>query len=165
MRARIVLAYIGAALTLATAALVPFVLMGTFTRVVAHSGLRIDAAYSGGPVDRVIQRGAYRILINKPVYPRALQDIDPFIQIAFTPTTALPLHVSEDLDLDGDEHADVRVTFTVPADPHARPQGAAAALSPRYRSFVTPGDSSFSQLMVQAQGEVVIRIPLAQVRR
>ena len=165
MRARIVLAYTAAALTLVIAALVPFVLMGTFTRVVASSGLRIDPAYSGGDVAHVIQRAGYRIEINAPVYPRPLQGIDPFVHLAFTPTEALPRLVSEDLDLDGDGHADVRVSFAVPADSEARPQGSVTALNPKYRSFVMPGESSFSQLLVQTHGAVIVRVPLAEVRR
>lgn len=163
MSARIPLAYTGAALSLVIAALVPFVLMGTFTRVIAHAGLHIDPTYGGGAVVRVIQRGPYRILIDEPVYPRALQRTDPFIQITFTPTAALPRQVSEDLDLDGDGQADVRVRFTVPADPRARPEGSVTALNPRYKSFAMPGESSFSQLMAQTHGAVLLRVPLAQV--
>lgn len=165
MRARIVLAYTGAAFTLVIAALVPFVLMGTFSQIVAHAGLRIDPAYSGGVVARVMQHGAYRILIYEPVYPRALQRIDPFVQIAFAPAAALPRQITEDLDLDGDGQADVRVSFTVLADPNSRPQGSVFALSPSYQSFVTSSESSLSQLMVQTGGSVIMRVPLARVRR
>ena len=165
MRARIFLAYSGAALTLAVAALVPFVLMGTFTRVVARAGLRVDPAYSGGNAARTMQRDGYRIVINEPVYPRALQEIDPFVQVAFTPAAALPRVVSEDVDLDGDGHADVHIRLTVPADAQARPEGSVTALNSRYESFAMPGEASFSRLMAQAGGAVVVRVPLAQARR
>ena len=164
MRSRTALAYTAAAFTLAIAASVPFVLTGAFMQMVAHAGLRIDPAYSGGTVARVVDRNGYRILIGPPVYPRALQRIDPFVQIAFGPASALPHQVSEDLDLDGDGQADVHVSFTVPADPHTRPQGSVIALSPDYGSFVMPGEFSFSQLIVQADGAVVIRVPLRRRR-
>lgn len=165
MRVRMVLAYSGAALTLVVAALVPFVLMGTFTRAVARAGLRVDPAYSGGSVVRAIQRDGYRIAIGEPVYPRALQQLDPFVQITFTPAAALPRVVSEDVDLDGDGRADVRIRFTVPADPGARPEGSVTALNSGYTSFTMPGELSFSRLIAQAGGAVVVRVPLARSRR
>ena len=41
--------------------------MGAFSKAVAHAGLHIDAAYSGGTVARTIDRGAYRIVVYQPV--------------------------------------------------------------------------------------------------
>jgi len=162
MRVRTVVAYSGAAITLMVAACVPFVLMGLFTHLVAGAGLRIDPAYSGGTVARVLPRSGYRIIVDRPVYPRALQRIDPFVQIAFTPASALPRQVDEWLNLGGGDQPEVRVTFTVPADPHARPTGSVTALNAKYKSFAMPGSSSFSQMIVQSGGAVVIRVPLAK---
>ena len=170
MRGRLVavLAYIGAAVTLAIAACVPFVLMGLFTKAVAHAGLHVDDAYSGGTVVRSVTRtsetGSYRIDVYQTVRPHALQQIDPFVQIAFRPVAALPKRVCEEVDLDGDGQADVRVSFTVPADPKARPAGEVVALNGKYQSFRMPGSYSFSELMVESGGAVVVRVPLAQGR-
>ena len=65
-----ILAYTGAALTLVVAICVPFVLMGAFSNAVAHAGLHIAAAYSGGTVARTIDRGRYTIVVYQPVEPR-----------------------------------------------------------------------------------------------
>lgn len=162
MRARMVavLAYVGAAVTLVVAACVPFVLMGVFTNAVAHAGLHVDASYSGGTVARTIARNGYQVVVYRPVYPHALQQVDPFVQIAFKPVAALPENVSEAIDLDGDGQADVRVSFTVPANPRARPPGSVVALNGKFTSFTMPGDYSFSRLMVQSDDAVVVRVPL-----
>jgi hypothetical protein len=167
MRARIlsVLAYAGAAITLIIAACVPFVLIGVFSKAVAHAGLHVDASYTGGTIARTLERGTYRIEVNQPVRPRALQQADPFVQIAFTPASALSRHVSEEIDLDGDGQPDVRVSFTVPSDPKARPSGEVVALNSRYQSFRMPGNDSFSELIVQSGGAVVVRVPLNEPPR
>jgi hypothetical protein len=162
MRARIiaVLAYAAAGLTLAIAVLVPFVLMGTFARAVAHAGLHVDASYSGGTVARTFTRSGHQIVVYEPVRPHALQRVYPFVQIVFRPAASLPAHVSEDIDLDGDGQADVRVSFTVPADRRARPAGEVVALNGKYQSFRMPGSYSFSKLMVQSGDAVLVRVPL-----
>jgi hypothetical protein len=98
--------------------------------------------------------------VYAPVRPRALQQVAAFVQIAFRPVAALPRHVSEEIDLDGDGQPDVRVSFTVPADPHARPSGEVVALNAKYQSFTMPGNYSFSEMMVQSGGAVVVRVPL-----
>jgi hypothetical protein len=162
MRARIlaVLAYIGAAVTLLIAACVPFVLMGVFSNAVAHAGLHLDPSYSGGTIVRTVAHSGYQMDVYAPVRPRALQQVAAFVQIAFRPVAALPRHVSEEIDLDGDGQPDVRVSFTVPADPHARPSGEVVALNAKYQSFTMPGNYSFSEMMVQSGGAVVVRVPL-----
>jgi hypothetical protein len=73
MRKRIIasLAYVGAALTLLIAFCVPFFLMGEFANAIAHAGLHVDGAYTGGAVARTIERNGYQILVDEPVYPRA----------------------------------------------------------------------------------------------
>ncbi|MGC2298143.1 MAG: hypothetical protein WA476_05025 [Acidobacteriaceae bacterium] len=167
MRTRIVaaLAYVGAAVTLVVAACVPFVLTGVFTRTVAHAVLHVDAAYTGGPVARTLARNGYQVVVYQPMQPHALQQVDPFVQIAFKPLAALPEHVTEEIDLDGDGQADVRVSFHVPAARHARPGGSVVALNGKYQSFTMPGDSSFSRLMVQSDDAVVVRVPLNGAQR
>ena len=162
MRQRILsfLAYTGAGLTLAVAVCVPFLLMGTFSRAVAHAGLHIDAAYSGGTVARTIDRGAYRILVYQPVHPRRLQRLDPFVEIAFTPASGLPSQVNEAIDLEGHGQPDVCIRFALPPDPHANPAGSVVALDSRYQSFTMPGAYSFSRLLVRTGNTIVVRVPL-----
>ncbi len=166
MRASIlaILAYTAAGLTLAAAALTPFLLIGAFSAGVAHAGLHIDPAYSGGTVARILARPGYNITVYQPVRPHLLQRVDPFVQVAFSPTGSLPARVSDEVDLDGDGQPDVRISFRVPGDPHARPQGEVVALNDRYRSFSMPGRYSFSQLLVRSGDAIVVRVPLNKAR-
>lgn len=162
MRTRLVavLAYVGAAVTLAIAVCVPFVLMGAFSKAVARAGLHVDPSYTGGTVARTVEHAGYQTVVYEVVRPRALQALDPFVQIAFRPVSGLPKYVSEEIDLDGDGQPDVRVSFTVPGDPRVRPAGEVTALNGKYRSFRMPGEYSFSEMMVQSGGAVVVRVPV-----
>jgi hypothetical protein len=164
MRKRIVavLAYVGAALTLVIAICVPFYLFGAFKNIVAHAGLHVDASYSGGTVARTIECNGYQIAVYRPVRPRALQRNEPFVQIVFKPAAALPARVSEEIDLDGDGQPDVRVSFAVPADPHAPLRGDVTALNGKYQSLANVGGDSFSRLVVRVDNEVIVRVPLSE---
>ena len=157
-----ILSYTGAGLTLLVAASVPFFLMGFFTSGVAHAGLHIDATYTGGTVARTIQRPGYRIVVYQPVRPHGLERVEPFVQIAFAPADAMPAHVSEELDLDGDGRPDVRVSFNLPSDPNAPLRGDVTALNGKYISLSNVGGQSFSRMVVRAGQQIVVRVPLAK---
>ena len=162
MRQRIlaILAYTGAGLTLLIAVCVPFVLIGAFSNVLAHAGLHIDPAYSGGTVARTIQRERYKIVVYQPVQPRLLERIEPFVQIVFEPADSLPAHVNEEIDLDGDGQPDVRVSFNLPADANAKMHGDVTALNGKYVSLVNVAGESFSRMVVRTDNKVVVRVPL-----
>jgi len=163
MRARIpsLLAYVGAALSLIVAACTPFVLMGALSQAVARTGVHVDAVYSGGTIARTVMRDGYQIDVYRPVQPHALQNVDPFVQIAFRPAASLPRRFSTELDLDGDGRPDVRVSLVMPRNPRARPSGEVVALSEAYRSFRMPGsEAGFSELIAQSNGAVLVRIPV-----
>ncbi|MGO8757250.1 MAG: hypothetical protein ACLQG3_03920 [Terracidiphilus sp.] len=166
MRTRIlaILAYTGAGLTLLIAVCVPFFLMGAFSEAVAHAGLHIDAAYSGGTIARTIQRNGYRIDVYQPVQPRMLERIEPLVQITFEPADALPAQVSDEIDLDGDGPPDVRVSFAVPADPSAPLRGDVTALNGKYLSLANVGGDSFSRMVVRTGNRIVVRVPLNRER-
>jgi len=158
-----VLPYVGAALTLVIAICVPFFLFGAFTKAIAHAGLHVDATFSGGTVARTIERNGYQIDVYQPVWPRALQRVEPFVQIVFIPADALPAQVSEEIDLDGDGQPDVRVSFVVPADPHAPLRGGVTALNSKYQSLANVGGDSYSRLVVRVDNQVIVRVPLSDV--
>ncbi len=177
MRTRIlaVLAYSAAALSLLVAMLTPFLLMGLFTKAVAHAGLHIDPVYSGGTMARTLERGSahdrYQVVVYQTVRPRALQGGEPFVQVVMRPVSALGSHCSEVVDLDGDGQPDARIDLTIPADPRARAAGSVATLNGKFRSFsvrrplasVHGGswdNSSFSQLIVRSGDSIVVRVPL-----
>jgi hypothetical protein len=162
MRKRIVavLPYVGAALTLVIAICVPFVLFRAFTKAVAHAGLHVDEAYSGGTVARTIERNGYQIAVYQPVWPRTLQRIEPFVQIVFKPADALSARMNEEIDLDGDGQPDVRVSFVLPAEPHAPLCGDVMALNSKYQSLANVGGDSYSRLVVRVNNQVIVRVPL-----
>jgi len=166
MRARIlsILAYTGAGLMLLVTVCVPFVLMGVFSNVVAHAGLHIDASYSGGTIARTIQKDGYRIEVYQPVRPRLLERVEPFVQIVFEPVDSLPaqvpMHINDEVDLDGDGRPDVRVSFSVPADAGAKLRGDVTALKGGYVSLVNVSDESFSRMVVRTGNKIVVRVPV-----
>jgi len=170
MRARIlaILAYTGAAVVLLVAILTPFILIGVFSSAVARTGVRVDPVYNGGAIVRTVACDGYHIDVYQLVRQHALQEGEPFVQIAFRPITELPRQVSEEIDLDGDGQPDVRVSFTLPADPGARPAGEVVALNGKFQSFRmpnrVPASLAFSQVMVQTDGAVVVRVPLAAAK-
>ena len=155
-RLRSILGNTGAVVTLALAVLTPFLLIGWFQSAIGSTRLRIDPAYSGGEVSRIIQRDGYRIVVNRPVLKRSpWQRVDSFVQIAWTPANRLPARVSEQVDVDGDGTPDVLVGFdtqklVVDVTP----------LNPRYRAMHSQGVTSFSALIARVNDGVVVRIPL-----
>src|SRR3974390_2915449 len=96
------LGYTPAGLTVLAAALVPFVLYGVFTKGFSSLGLRVDEMYSGGPKVRAIQAAGYTIEIHRKVSPHMLQREKSFVQLDWKPASALPSHVSDAVDIDGD---------------------------------------------------------------
>ena len=156
------LAYAGAGLSLVLALLTPFVLMGFFSDAVAHAGLHIDDVYSGGSLVRSVARDGYRIEIYQPVRPRMLQRTEPFVQIAWEPVSALPAHVDEQLDLDGDGRLDVRVAFSVSSDAQAALRAQVVALNERFQSIGDMRKQSFSELIVRTGDRILVRVPLRQ---
>lgn len=161
MRKRIlkILAYTGATLTLLIAFSTPFYLMGAFSGAVAHAGLHIDAAYSGGPIARSYQRDGYQIVVHQPVLTHALQQASPFVQFEFKPASTLPAMVDEEIDLDGDGRNDVHVTFAMDRRAGAKLSGNVVALNDNYETIMGVGDDSFSRMLVVVNNAVVVRVP------
>ena len=73
---------------------------------------------------------------------------------------ALPARVSEEIDLDGDGQPDVRVSFSLPADPNAPLRGDVTALNGKYISLTNVTGESFSRMVVRAGKQIVVRVPL-----
>src|ERR1035441_1936397 len=93
MTLRAKLGYTAAATTVLAALLVPFLLMVLFTKAFVAMGLHVDEVYSGGPRVRNVQHGPYSIGIHRPVYPHMLQSEMPFVQLDWSPVSAMPQHV------------------------------------------------------------------------
>ena len=162
MKLRAILGYTAAALTVLAALLTPFLLMGTFSKGFVALGLHVDEMYSGGQKVRSIPMGAYSIDVHRPVYPHFLQSEKPFVQLDWSPVSALPQHVSDAVDIDGDGQPDIRVSFDVPKDPKAPLRVNVDSLSPRYQAMQNAGKERFSRLIVRVDNAILVRVPLAR---
>lgn len=162
MTIRAKLGYTAAGMTLFAAVLVPFVLMGAFTKGFAGLGLHVDEVISGGPTVRTIPAAGYTIDIHRPVYPHMLQPEKPFVQLDWKPVSALPSHVSELVDVDGDGQPDIRVSFDVPKDAKTPLRVNVEALNPRYEAMQNVGKEKFSRLIVRGDDAILVRVPLAR---
>jgi hypothetical protein len=162
MKLRPILGYTAAAATLLVALLTPFLLMGLFSKGVAALPLHVDEVYSGGPKVRAIPMSVYTIDVHRPVYPHFLQSEKPFVQLDWSPVSALPQHVSDAVDIDGDGQPDIRVSFDVPRDPKAPLRVNVDSLSPRYLPMQNAGKERFSRLIVRVDNAILVRIPLAK---
>lgn len=155
------LGYTAAGLTVCAAVLVPFLLVGTFTRGFAGLGLHVSETYSGGPKVRTIRAGGYSIDIHRTVWPHMLQTERPFVQLDWRPAGALPAHVSDLVDIDGDGQPDVRVDFDVPKDAKTPLRVNVDSLNPRYEAMRDVGRKKFSELIVRVDEAIFVRVPLA----
>jgi hypothetical protein len=162
MKIQAKLGYTAAGLTVLVAVLVPFLLYGRFTKGFAALGLHVDEMYSGGPKVRTIKTAAYSIDIHRPVSPHLLQSEKPFVQLDWKPVSALPEHVSDTVDVDGDEQPDVRVSFDVPKDPKTPLRVNVEALNPHYEAMRNVGKERFSKLIVRVDDAILVRVPIAQ---
>ena len=161
MKLRTRLGYTAAVMTVFAALLVPFLLMGLFTKGFAAMGLHVDEMYSGGPKLRTVQTAAYSIDIHRPVFPHMLQSEKPFVQLDWRPVSALPPHVSDVVDVDGDGQPDICVSFDVPRDAKTPLRVNVEALNPRYEAMRNVGKEKFSRLIVRVDDAIVVRVPLA----
>jgi hypothetical protein len=162
MGLRAKLGYTAAGLTMLAAVLTPFLLYGLFAKGFAAMGLHVDEIYSGGPLLRTVQHGAYTIAIHRAVYPHLMQSEKPFVQLDWSPVSALQSHVSDLVDIDGDGQPDLRVSFEVRADPKAPLHVDVEPLNPRYEAMRGAGKEEFSRLIVRVDNAILVRVPLAK---
>lgn len=162
MKLRAAFGYTAAGLTVLAALLTPFLLMGMFANGVAALGLHVDEMYSGGPKLRTIQNGIYTIAIHRTVSPHMLQRESPFVQLDWSPVSALPAHVSDTVDIDGDGKPDVRVSFDVPSEAKAPLRVDVEALNPHYEAMRNAGKEKYSRLIVRVDNSILVRVPVAQ---
>ncbi len=158
---RPILGYTAAALTVLAAVLTPFVLIGLFTRGVAATGVRVDPVYTGGKASHTVVRGNYRVVVHSPVSPRGpLQRAAPYVQLVWQPASALPLRVSDEIDLTDDRRPDLRVTFDVSRDAKAELRVDVEPLTALVRPMRRVGQESFSSLIARVGDTIMVRVPL-----
>jgi hypothetical protein len=162
MKLRPILGYTAAGATVLVALLTPFFLYDFFSKGVVALPLHVDEVYSGGPTVRTIPMGAYSINVHRPVYPHMLQSEKPFVQLDWQPVSALPQHISDVVDIDGDGQPGVRVSFDVPRDPKAPLHVDVDSLNPRYESMHHAGKEKYSRLIVRVDNVILVRVPLVR---
>jgi len=156
------LGYTAAGMTVLAAVLTPFLLYGLFTKGFAALGLHVDEIYSGGPKVRTIKTATYSIDIHRPVSPHMWQSEKAFVQLDWRPVSALPGHVFDAVDVDGDGQPDIRVSFDVPKDVKTPLRVNVEALNPHYEAMRNVGKERFSKLIVRVDDAILVRVPLAQ---
>lgn len=159
MNLRATLGYTAASLTLLAAVLTPVWLAGFLTDRVAALPVHVDEVFSGGPTVRAIPMGTYTIGIHSPVRPHLLQREQAFIQLDWKPASALPAHVSDVVDIDGDGRPDARITFDVSKDAKAPLYANVDSLNPAYATVRNLSGERFSRLIVRVDDTIVVRIP------
>jgi len=160
VKIRLIMGYTGAVLTLAIAVLIPFRLMGIFRDAVIATGVTTDAYYIGGTVARTIPKGAYSIQVHEVIHRRAWQRGKNYIQLAWTPASALPAQVNDDVDVDNDGKADLRVKFAVPADPKAFLTVDVDALQPGFEAMHGVTRGTLSCLIARVGDRILVRVPV-----
>lgn len=105
------LGYFAAALSLAVILVMLAALMAFSEPFLEITGLKTSPNYSGGEVVRTIEHQAYQTQIHRMVFDDTLigERSEGFIQVNWTPRSALPDLISEDIDADSDGQADFRL--------------------------------------------------------
>ena len=140
MKLRAKLGVAAAVLTMVVALMVPFVMYGLIAKGVARLGLHVDEIYSGGPTVRTIQHQAYSINVH----------------------SALPEHVADTVDIDGDGQPDLLVSFNAPKDPKAELRVDVDPLDGRFESMKNAGKDHYSRLIVRVDDAILVRVPVPQ---
>jgi hypothetical protein len=162
MKVKSTFGYLAASATVLMAVLVPFVLMNAFSRGIGRMGLHVDYVYSGGPKARTIQMSGYTIDVHQTVKPHLLQRAKPFVQLVWTPVSALPTRVSDRVDINGDGSPDVQVTFDALRDAKAPLHVNVEPLNSGYLALHDVGKKDFSQLIVRVDDSIIVRVPVAK---
>jgi hypothetical protein len=80
----------------------------------------------------------------------------------WTPVSALPSHVTDTVDVEGDGEPDLRVDFDVPRDPKASLHVNVEPLGPGFEAMNNAGKEKYSRLIVRVDDSIFVRVPLAQ---
>src|SRR3972149_9845335 len=80
----------------------------TFPRkLAAATGIVISPWFTGGEIVRIIDHGAYRTHIHRPVFDALIGEREKgFIQLNWEPFAGLPPVIQEEIDYDGDNRED-----------------------------------------------------------
>jgi hypothetical protein len=103
------------------AALSPLIVLVSFMGLdylaepfITATGLEVSANFTGGEVLQTVDHDAYQAAIHRPVFDALIGERkEGFVQIDWAPLDALPVLVEEEVDVDGDGQADMRLQVDV----------------------------------------------------
>jgi hypothetical protein len=74
------------------------------------TGLKTAANYTGGEVARTTDHGTYQTQVHRMVFDALIGERkEGFVQVGWAPLDALPAHIDEEIDANGDGQADLRI--------------------------------------------------------
>ena len=77
---------------------------------ISATGLTVSPWVSGGEVVQTIDHGTYQTHVHRMVFDALIGERKRgFVQMDWVPPDALPAHIDEEIDADGDGQADFRV--------------------------------------------------------
>jgi len=156
------LAYTAAVLTILFSIALPFKILPVFVTAVRAMNLRIAPWFSGGEAAFVIDRGPYKIKVNRPVYPALVgEGSKGFIQLSFTPRAGLPPQIEDSIDLNRDGTVDCDISISNVANPSA---DARMTVTPK-SAWVLPvrnsKTTSLDEVLIEkGKDAVYVRIPV-----
>ena len=126
-----IMGYVGAVAALFIV-LATFFGNGYFSRTLATAtGITVSPLYSGGNIVKVIDHGAYKTSIHRPVFDSLIGQTEKgFVQINWDPAARLPSEIKEGIDFNGDGQEDFVVTLNT-----ATGQAALASANPAVLSI------------------------------
>jgi hypothetical protein len=78
--------------------------------LVSVTGVTISPWYTGGRVAHTIDHGTYHTDVHPPVFDALIGERkEGFVQVDWAPSHALPTHIDEEIDADGDGQMDFRI--------------------------------------------------------
>ncbi|MCG6536654.1 MAG: hypothetical protein L7F78_18595 [Syntrophales bacterium LBB04] len=81
-------------------------------KLASATGVTVSPLYSGGEIVRIIDHGAYRTSIHRPVFDALIGETKTgFVQINWEPSAGLPAVIREGLDYNGDNREDFIITL------------------------------------------------------
>jgi hypothetical protein len=78
--------------------------------LVSTTGLTVSPWFTGGEVIQTVDHGDYQTRIHRPVFDALIGErSEGFVQVDWTPPTAVPARIDEQVDFDGDGQVDFHI--------------------------------------------------------
>jgi hypothetical protein len=96
-----------------------FIVLATFMgndyfseQLASVTGITVSPWFSGGEVVRTVDHGTYKTYLHRPVFDALIgEKREGFMQLNWEPYEGLPPVIQEQIDYNGDNRADFRITL------------------------------------------------------